>query len=143
MNIEITYMQFNELTTQLNSEVSVGLKNLLKAQRGLYLVEPDRLGSDVVLAAHTDQLLIEVSSAAIPVQRIIDSNLTVRPTLAKFTCGRQLINPAQHGWWQVDQNYGEAGHTTFCVNPLDIDGIPVFVNNLAKHLVKHLAPIHA
>ena len=143
LEIEITFQQFNELTNRLDQEVCSGLKRKLENHHGIYLVEQKRLGNHVIFSVHTAQHRIEILSAFIPLRRKIEDLCTIQPTLAKFLCIRHLINPNELGWWHVDQRYGEHGYATFCVNPLDIDGIHTFIAMLAKHILEHLFQIHA
>lgn len=143
MDIEITFAQFNELTSRLDQEVCAGLQRKLESQHGIYVVEQHRLGDHVIFSVHTDQHRIEILSAFIPLRRKIEDLCTIQPTLAKFLCIRHHINPNELGWWHVDQRYGDRGYATFCVNPLDIDGIQTFIGVLAKHILEHLIQIHA
>lgn len=143
MDIEITFTQFNELTNRLDQEVCAGLQRILECQHGMYLVEQHRLGDHVIFSVHTDQHRLEILSAFIPLRRKIEDLCTIQPTLAKFLCIRHLINPNELGWWHVDQSYGDHGYATFCVNPLDIDGIHAFIAVLAQHILEHLLQIHA
>lgn len=143
MDIEITFKQFSELTNRLDQEVCAGLQRKLECQHGIYLVEQRRLGDHVIFSVHTDQHRIEILSAFIPLRRKIEDLCTIQPTLAKFLCIRHLISPNELGWWHVDQSYGDHGYATFCVNPLDIDGIHAFIAVLAKHILEHLLLIHA
>lgn len=143
MDIEITFTQFNGLTKCLDNEVCDKLGRMLKNRGDIYFVESQYLSPKTIFAAHTDLHRIELLSAFIPVRRKAGDRCMIKPTVAKFTCIRQNINPQKDDWWHIDHMYGERGYTTFCINPLDIESVETFTSALGKHMLENLNSAHA
>jgi hypothetical protein len=140
MDTQFTLEQFAQLSGRLDFEVSSGLREMLTHHHEIDLVVSRKLGTGVIFAAHTEDLLIEVRSAFMPVRKKSSSECTISSAGVKFHCTRLRKSNCNDLVWTRDESFAEDGFITFCLDPLDVDSTQNFTGLIADEILSALSP---